>query len=71
MTRPKPQTLIKQARQGQPVQRIEIPKVTCPRCGQTGIYSDPSGQPRQHMRDTRPGEQMYSAVVPTKVACAD
>ena len=40
------QRLVKAARQGQPVQRVEIAKVSCPRCQQEGICTLPDGSPR-------------------------
>ena len=58
------QQLAKQAREGRPVQRVEIPRVTCPRCG-TGQFALPDGTPRAHLRAARPGEAMYSALIPT------
>ena len=72
MGRPTPrQALVKAAREGQPVQRVEIPKVTCERCGQEGIYADASGRPHPHLRPTRPGEQLHSSIVPTRIDCTD
>jgi hypothetical protein len=55
--------------QGRPVERVVIPRVSCPRCHQQGILALPDGQPRPHLRDTCPGEQMYSSIVPTKTDC--
>lgn len=63
------QALIKAARNGGPVQRVEISRVACERCGQDGIFALPSGEPRPHLRDTRPGEPMHSSIVPTKTDC--
>jgi hypothetical protein len=65
------QTLIKQARQGQPVQRVEVHRVTCERCGQEGIFASPDGSPRPHLCPTHPGEPMHSQIVPTRIDCTD
>jgi hypothetical protein len=72
MGRPKyRQALIKAAREGRPVQRVEIPRVACERCGQHGIYALPDGSPRPHLRPTRPGEPLHSTIVPTRIDCTD
>ena len=55
-------------RESKPAQRVEVPRVTCERCGRE-VYALPDGSPRVHLRDTRPGEQAHSAIVPTMVDC--
>jgi hypothetical protein len=70
MGRPTPrQALIRSAREGRPVQRVEISRVGCPRCRQEGIYALPDGSPRPHLRPTRPGEALHSEIVPTRIDC--
>jgi hypothetical protein len=64
------QRLLKDAREGAPVQRTEIPRTTCERC-HTGQYALPDGEPRPHLRATRPGEELYSADLPTMTECAE
>jgi hypothetical protein len=68
MPRPRPkltqgQQLVKQAREGGPVQRIAPPRTTCERCG-TEQYALPDGTPRQHLRPAIPGEELYSETLP-------
>ena len=71
MPRPtKHQALVRAARAGGPVQRVEIRRVTCPRCA-SEVYALPDGSPRPHLRPTRPGEAMHSAIVPTMTGCSD
>jgi hypothetical protein len=65
----KRQALIQAAREGQPVERVEILRATCPRCGQDGIYALPDGRPRQHLRPAILGEELYSELVPVRVSC--
>jgi hypothetical protein len=61
--------LVRAARSGQPVQRVEIPKVECPRCG-SEVYAAADGTtPRPHMRSSVPGESGYRADVPTMTDC--
>jgi hypothetical protein len=67
----KRQALVKAARQGRPVQRVEIPRVTCGRCGQEGIYSLPDGSPRPHLRPAVQGDPGWSEIVPVRVNCED
>jgi hypothetical protein len=60
----KQQALVKAARRGQPVQRVEIPRVSCPRCQQEGIYALPDGSPRARTcarpsRETRAGQRSF------------
>lgn len=62
------QALIKAARDGRQVPRIEIPRVTCDRCG-ADVYAMSDGEPRAHQRATRPGEELYSAEIPTMTEC--
>lgn len=63
------QALVKAAREGGPVHRVEIPRTTCERCRQGGIYALPGGTPRQHLRPAIPGEGLYSELVPVRVSC--
>lgn len=63
------QALIRAARDGQPVQRVEIPRTTCPRCGQDGIYALADGSPRPHLRSAVHGDVGWSEIVPIRVAC--
>ena len=56
------------ARAGQPVQKVEIPRTTCPRCG-SEQYALPDGEPRPHLRPAIPGEELYSVLVPVRVGC--
>jgi hypothetical protein len=53
----KAQRLVRDARDGRPVQRVEIPHVTCERCHQEEIYADANGQPRPHLRPAVQGDQ--------------
>ena len=49
------QQLQRAARAGEPVHRVEIPRVVCTRCGQHGIYALSDGSPRPYVaRPTRP-----------------
>ena len=69
MGRPTPrQQLVRNARKGQEFTRVMVPRTTCPRC-QRDVYAEADGEPRPHLRDTRPGEPMHSAIVPTMVTC--
>jgi len=63
------QRLVQDARDGQPVQRVEIPKVTCPACGDTTIYASQDGSPRPHLRPARQGDPGWSELVPVRVTC--
>jgi hypothetical protein len=67
----KRQALVRAARQGQEFTRIEPAKTTCERCQQEGIYAFPDGSPRPHLRPTRPGEELFSTIVPTRIDCTD
>ena len=42
--------------------------MTCERCG-TEPYALPDGSPRPHLRPTRPGETLYTEVVPPMIEC--
>ncbi len=71
MGRPKPATaLVRAARQAGTFTRVEVPKVTCDRCGST-VYASPDGSPRPHLRATRPGEPLHSEIVPVMADCAE
>jgi hypothetical protein len=64
----KAQRLLRDAREGRPVQRVEISRVTCERC-EREVYADAVGGPRGHLRPTRPGEPTHSEIVPTMTSC--
>ena len=64
------QKLLSDAREGRPVQRVEIPRVACERCGRE-VFADADGGPRAHLRDTFPGEALHSEVVPTMTQCEE
>jgi len=65
------QQLIKAARDGQPVDRKELPaKITCPRCG-SDQWPDENGDPRYHLRAAVQGDPGWSEIVPVMVACED
>jgi len=70
MGHPKSQTLVRRARQGQAVQRVEIPRTTCPRCQQDGLLAMPDGTPRPHLRPAVQGDLGWSEIVPVRVECA-
>lgn len=65
------QTLIRNARQGGPVDRVEISRVACERCGQDGIFALPDGSPRPHLRPAVQGDPGWSELVPVRVNCAE
>ncbi len=72
MGRPKPhQAMIRSARAGQPYTRVEVPKTACERCGQTGIYALPTGEPRPHLRPAAQGDPGWSDIVPVRVTCEE
>jgi hypothetical protein len=64
------QKLVKTAREQGTFTRVEVPKATCERCD-TEVYAMPDGTPRVHLRDSRPGEAMYSPILPTMTECAE
>jgi hypothetical protein len=71
MPRPgKREALIRQARETGTFVRVEIPRTTCDRC-HTEQYAGPDGSARFHLRPARPGEELYSADLPTMVECTD
>jgi hypothetical protein len=64
------QALVKAAREGRPVQHIEVPRVTCTRCRQEGIFASPDGvTPRPHLRPAVQGDPGWSEIVPVRVNC--
>lgn len=71
MGRPKPhQAMIRNARAGHT--RVEVPRATCGRCGQTGIYALPTGEPRPHLRPAVQGlDPGWSEIVPVRVTCGE
>jgi hypothetical protein len=64
----KAQSLVQQAREGRPFERVEIPRVTCERCG-SGQYALPGGEPRPHLRPAVQGDPGWSELVPVRVTC--
>jgi hypothetical protein len=71
MARPtKAQALVKAAREGQPIQRVEIPRAACERCGQDGLYALPGGSPRPHLRPAVPSDPDWSELVSVRVSPA-
>jgi hypothetical protein len=66
----KAQRLVRKARQGQEFTKVVVPRTTCPRC-RRDVYAEAAGEPRPHLRDTQPGELMFSSIVPTMIDCAD
>lgn len=64
----KAQRLVRDAREGRPVQRVEIARVACPRC-QRETYADASGQPRVHLRPSTPDDDNFDERVPTMTPC--
>lgn len=65
----KSQTLIRRARETGTFERVKPPaRVTCDRC-QRDVYALPDGSPRSHLRDTRPGEELFSVIIPTMTSC--
>lgn len=69
MGHPSKQTaMIRKARATGTFERVTIPRTVCTRC-QREVYALPDGSPRGHLRDTRPGEPLHSAIVPTMVTC--
>ena len=70
MSRPtKTQQLLRAAREGRPVTRVEIPRTMCPRCN-TGQWALPSGEPRPHLRPARLGDPAYREDIPVGVECS-
>jgi hypothetical protein len=68
----KAQKLLRAAREGQPVQRVEIPRVTCEQCGQEGLLATPDGAtPRPHLRPAVQGDPGWSEIVPVRVECEE
>ena len=65
----KSQRLLRAAREGQPVQRVEIPRVACTRCGQDGIYALSDGSLRPHLRPAVQSDPAYREDIPTRVEC--
>ena len=62
------QQLVHDARDGRPVQRVEVPKTICPRCS-SEVYALPSGEPRPHLRAAVQGDPGWSEIVPGRVTC--
>lgn len=62
------QRLLQNARAGRPVARVEIPRMTCPRCC-TDQWAAADGEPRPHLRPARQGDPTWSPELPTRVAC--
>jgi hypothetical protein len=66
----KSQALIRAAREGQPVQRVEIPRTTCPRC-HTEQYALPDSRPRPHLRPAVHGDPEYREDIPIMTSCEE
>lgn len=70
MGRPtKRQQLLRAARAGELVHRVEIPRVASTRCGQHGIYALSDGSPRPHHRRAVQGDLAYREDIPIRVEC--
>jgi hypothetical protein len=67
-TRTPRQELIRAARQGQDVPRVEVPVTPCGRCGRPARLG-PEGEQMAHLRPTMPEEPGHSDIVPTMTAC--
>lgn len=65
----KSQRLLRAARAGEPVARVEIPRTTCPQCT-TGQWALPSGEPRPHLRPAVQGDPAYREDIPVRVECS-
>lgn len=66
MLRPtKRQQLLKAARSGEPVQRVELPRTTCPRC-RTEQWAPEDGSPRPHLRPTVQSDPAYREDIPAR-----
>jgi hypothetical protein len=65
----KRQALIRQAREGGPVELVEIPRVRCEACGDSTVYANADGSPRPHLRPARRGDPGWSEIVPVRVSC--
>lgn len=71
MPRPtKRQQLLRDAREGRPVMRVEIPRMACTRCGQDGIYALSDGSPRPHLRRAIQSDPAYREDIPVRVECS-
>lgn len=66
----KRQQLLRAVRAGEPVHRVEIPRVTCTRCGQDGIYALSDGSPRPHLRPAVQSDPAYREDIPVRVECS-
>ena len=64
----KSQRLLRAARAGEPVARVEIPRTTCPLCS-TQQWALPDGSPRPQLRPARPSDPAYREDVPVRVEC--
>jgi hypothetical protein len=63
---------VRHAQQGQPVQRVVIPRVSCPRCHQDAILALPDGvTPRPYLRSAVEGGPSWSEIVPVRVNCEE
>jgi hypothetical protein len=60
--------LVKAKRPAGPVERIELTRTACDRCG-SAVYALPEGGPRPHLRSTTPSDPGHSEIVPTMTDC--
>jgi hypothetical protein len=63
------QKLLQAARNGKPVERVTIPRVTCPACGDRTVFANADGSPRPHLRPAVQGDPGWSEIVPVRVGC--
>lgn len=64
----KSQRLLRAARAGEQIQRVEIPRTRCPRCS-TEQWALPDGSPRPHHRRAVQGDPAYREDIPIRVEC--
>jgi hypothetical protein len=66
----KAQRLVRDARAGREVQRVEIARTSCLRCRQDGLLAMPDGvTPRPHLRPAVQRDPGWSEIVPVRVNC--
>ena len=65
----KRQRLLRAAREGQPVQRVEIPRTTCPRCNTEQWALSDGVTPRPHLRPADQSDPGWSELLPVRVSC--
>lgn len=68
----KAQRLVRDARAGREVQRVEIARTRCARCQQADLLAMPDGvTPRPHLRPAVQGDLGWSEIVPVRVSCEE